>query len=56
MPIKPSEIAIGRDMKGESVIFKHGEECVSGKDSVRAVQKKRKFKSHADILREGQLM
>lgn len=36
-----------------SVIFKHREECVSGKDSVRVVQKERKFKSHAEILREG---
>lgn len=52
IPIKQSEIAIERDVEEESVIFKHGEESVSGTDSVRVAQKWRKFKSHAEILRE----
>lgn len=52
IPIKQSKIAIERDVEEESVIFKHGEECVSGTDSVRVAQKWRKFKSHAEILRE----
>lgn len=51
-PNKAKRIAIERDVEEESVIFKHGEECVSGTDSVRVAQKWRKFKSHAEILRE----
>lgn len=35
MPIKQTKITVER----ESVIFKHGEECMSGQDSVRVAQK-----------------
>ncbi len=53
IPLKQSEIGIKRDV--ENVLSPTlGRVCV--RKTFRVVQKSRKFESHAEILREGELM